>query len=404
MSDGGLLQKAMDVQQPADEIEAVAVAEIKNNSLTSNSLYIGIGLSIVSVVSMWIYSMPSIQSDFAFAIILPIIMGAGGGFMIWNGLNRKFVSVIATSIILLLASPFIASSFSSGSITITESDLSSDAQTITLTIRESGGLFGGASGDADVSISYGGQIVWNQVMPLSINLKDGYGDYGRLILPIADFYSGNAAQDSRYVVSVDSGGSSDSFILNSEHLERTIDETQNLAVGAMGQGNDCSGNKDSCVIGVGLKAWVGLDANIGNPPAPLPHADFVLNAVLSKDGVTAISYPTVTVVNGQANWDSMNGEFGSGSAIVGDFGSEIILDGSVEDIAINMQFIPRDDWEETDFGCYEFAVTATQQSPWGDGSVHESTTYYELAEFGGDDNANPPTPDTDESWTQVSSC
>ena len=29
----------------------------------------------------------------------------------------------------------------------------------------------------------------------------------------------------------------------------------------------------------------------------------------------------------------MNGEYGSGSA-VGDFGSEIVLDGSVEDIAI----------------------------------------------------------------------
>ena len=42
MSDGGLLQKAMDVQQPADEIEAVAVAEIKNNSLirfTLGSVY-----------------------------------------------------------------------------------------------------------------------------------------------------------------------------------------------------------------------------------------------------------------------------------------------------------------------------------------------------------------------------
>ena len=56
--------------------------------------------------------------------------------------------------------------------------------------------------------------------------------------------------------------------------------------------------------------------------------------------MTAISYPTVTVINGDATWDSMNGEYGSGSAVVGDFGSEIVLDGSVEDIAINMQFIP----------------------------------------------------------------
>lgn len=400
MSDGGLLQKAMDVQQPADEIVAVAAPEVEKKTLIPNSLYIGIVLAVVSIISMWLYSLPSIQSDYALAIVVPIVLAGAGWFLIWDGVNRKFTEVISVTILLLLASPFISSSIFSSSLTITDSDLSSDAETITLTIRESGGFFGGSSGDADVSITYGGEKVWESVMPLSINLNDANGKYGRLVLPIEDFYSGNAADDSRYVVTVDSGSSSDSFILNSGHLARTVDTTQNLAVGAMGQGNDCSGNKDSCVIGVGLKAWVGLQTNVGNPPAPLPHANFELTATLSKDGVTAISYPTVKVINGDATWNSMNGVYGSGSAVVGDFGSEIVLDGSVEDIAINMQFIPRDDWEESDFGCYEFTVSATQMTPWSDGSVYESTTYYELAEFGGGDD----TPDTDESWTQVSSC
>ncbi len=400
MSDGGLLQKAMDVQQPADEIVAVAAPEVEKKTLIPNSLYIGIVLAVVSIISIWLYSLPSIQSDYALAIVVPIVLAGAGWFLIWDGVNRKFTEVISVTILLLLASPFISSSIFSSSLTITDSDLSSDAETITLTIRESGGFFGGSSGDADVSITYGGEKVWESVMPLSINLNDANGKYGRLVLPIEDFYSGNAADDSRYVVTVDSGSSSDSFILNSGHLARTVDTTQNLAVGAMGQGNDCSGNKDSCVIGVGLKAWVGLQTNVGNPPAPLPHANFELTATLSKDGVTAISYPTVTVINGDATWNSMNGVYGSGSAVVGDFGSEIVLDGSVEDIAINMQFIPRDDWEESDFGCYEFTVSATQVTPWSDGSVYESTTYYELAEFGGGDD----TPDTDESWTQVSSC
>ena len=400
MSDGGLLQKAMDVQQPADEIVAVAAPEAEKKTLIPNSLYIGIVLAVVSIISMWLYSLPSIQSDYALAIVVPIVLAGAGWFLIWDGVNRKFTEVISVTILLLLASPFISSSIFSSSLTITDSDLSPDAETITLTIRESGGIFGGSSGDADVSITYGGEKVWESVMPLSINLNDANGKYGRLILPIEDFYSGNAADDSRYVVTVDSGSSSDSFILNSGHLARTVDTTQNLAVGAMGQGNDCSGNKDSCVIGVGLKAWVGLQTNVGNPPAPLPHANFELTATLSKDGVTAISYPSITVINGDATWDSMNGQYGSGSSIVGDFGSEIVLDGSVEDVAINMQFIPRDDWEESDFGCYEFTVSATQLIPWSDGSVYESTTYYELAEFGGGDD----TPDTDESWTQVSSC
>ena len=404
MSDGGLLKKAMDVQQPADEIVAVAAPEAEKKTLVPNSLYIGIGLAVVSIVSMWLYSLPSIQSEYALAIIVPIVLAGAGWFFIWDGVNRKFTEVISVTILLLLASPFISSSLFSSSLTITDSDLSSDAETITLTIRESGGFFGGSSGDADVSITYGGETVWESVMPLSINLNDANGKYGRLVLPIDEFYSGNAATDYRYVVTVDSGSSSDSFILNSGHLERTVQTTQNLAVGAIGQGNDCSGNKDSCVIGVGLKAWVGLQTNVGNPPAPLPHANFELTATLSKDGVTAISYPTVTVINGDATWDSMNGQYGSGSAVVGDFGSEIVLDGSVEDLAINMQFIPRDDWEESDFGCYEFTVSATQGPPWGDQTAHVSTTYYELAEFGGDDDDNPPKPDTDESWTQVSSC
>ena len=56
MSDGGLLQKAMDVQQPADEVVAVAVADSEKKTLIPSSLPIGIGLAVVSIVSMWLYS------------------------------------------------------------------------------------------------------------------------------------------------------------------------------------------------------------------------------------------------------------------------------------------------------------------------------------------------------------
>ncbi|MDP6147657.1 MAG: hypothetical protein QF635_00900 [Candidatus Thalassarchaeaceae archaeon] len=402
MSNGGLLQKAMEFQEANDEIVATTVSDEKSGIINlGNSSMIGLVSGLLSVVLMWILSDPSIQSDFAFVLIVPILLAGVSFWFIWNAIDRKYAGPIAVVLILLLSSPFLAMSVTSSSITITESELSSDAQTIELTLRESGGLFGSSSGDAVISVTYDENEIWSISMPLSINLNDGIGKYGRLVLPIEEFYSGNAADDSRYVVTVDSGSSSDSFILNSGHLERTVDTTQNLAVGAMGQGNDCSGNKDSCVIGVGLKAWVGLQTNVGNPPAPLPHANFELTATLSKDGVTAISYPTVTVINGEATWDSMSGEYGSGSSVVGDFGSEIVLDGSVEDFAINMHFIPRDDWEESDFGCYEFTVSATQGPPWGDRTAHVSTTYYELAEFGSDDE-HPQ--DTDESWTQVNSC
>ena len=54
MSDGGLLQQAMDVQQPADEVVAVAVADPEKKRLIPNSLIIGIGAAMISVISMWV--------------------------------------------------------------------------------------------------------------------------------------------------------------------------------------------------------------------------------------------------------------------------------------------------------------------------------------------------------------
>ena len=123
MSDGGLLQKAMDVQQPADEVVAVAVTDSEKKTLIPNSLPIGIGLAVVSIVSMWLYSLPSIQSEYALAIILPIVLAGAGWFLIWDGVNRKFTEVISVTILLLLASPFISSSLFSSSLTITDLSL-----------------------------------------------------------------------------------------------------------------------------------------------------------------------------------------------------------------------------------------------------------------------------------------
>ncbi len=403
MSDGGLLAKAMKQQSGDTELVAEAVAApSKSESRFNQNLKIGLGLTILSAVSMWIFSSPSIQSDFAFAIILPIGMGGAAWWFLWNGLGRKHTEVVTVVILLLLASPFAAMSLSSSSITITDSQLSDDATMISLTIRESGGLFGGASGDADVSISYDGDEVWSSSIAFSINREDGYGEYGILSLTIADFYAGNADEDANYVASVNYGDSSDSITLSADFLKRTVEEVTNVALPVMGSGGDCEVNQDNCVIGVGLKAWVGLPRlptadDPTPPPAPLPHADFELTATLSKDGVSAIEYPTVTVNNGDVSWDSDSGTYGGGVGVYGDFGSEIILEGSVEDLSINMLYIPRDDWSENDLGCYEFTVSVTQSPPWGDRTAHVSTTYYELSEDGDGETSS-------ESWTETDSC
>ena len=83
-------RRLWDVQQPADEIVAVAAPEVEKKTLIPNSLFIGIGLAVVSIVSMWLYSLPSIQSDYAFAIIVPILLAGAGWFFIWEGANRKY--------------------------------------------------------------------------------------------------------------------------------------------------------------------------------------------------------------------------------------------------------------------------------------------------------------------------
>tara|TARA_B110000014_G_scaffold38097_1_gene24678 strand:+ start:329 stop:1543 length:1215 start_codon:yes stop_codon:yes gene_type:complete len=402
MSNGGLLQKAIE-QQSHDEDVAVVVADVAEPGRTgmiSGPMKQGAGLGIVALVISWIVSSPSIQSDYSFAGIFPILMFAGSFYLVWNAIGRKQTAAIAVVYILLAASPYVAMSLSSGEITITESELSEDATELTLTIRESGALFGSSVDSADVSISYDGDSVFDSTISFSIDREDGYGTYGEITLSIAEWYQGNAADNAAYVVSVDVGSSSDSMQLQSNHLQRTVDDVKSATAGAMGMGSECSDSKDSCILGVALKSWSGLDAMGDNPPGGLPHADYTVSATLYYDSTEAISFPTITVVNGVAEWDSNNGEYGGGSAFVGDEGSELPMPGSVDSFELNTKYIPIEDWTVSDYGCYHFTVETTQTSPWSDDSVISYTSYYEYTEEGGETDGNP----TNEAWTSVSSC
>ena len=402
MSNGGLLQKAIE-QQSHDEDVAVVVADVAEPGRTgmiSGPMKQGAGLGVVALVISWIVSSPSIQSDYSFAGIFPILMFAGSFYLVWNAIGRKQTAAIAVVYILLAASPYVAMSLSSGEITITESELSEDATELTLTIRESGALFGSSVDSADVSISYDGDSVFDSTISFSIDREDGFGTYGEITLSIAEWYQGNAADNAAYVVSVDVGSSSDSMQLQSNHLQRTVDDVKSATAGAMGMGSECSDSKDSCILGVALKSWSGLDAMGDNPPGGLPHADYTVSATLYYDSTEAISFPTITVVNGVAEWDSNNGEYGGGSAFVGDEGSELPMPGSVDSFELNTKYIPIEDWTVSDYGCYHFTVETTQTSPWSDDSVISYTSYYEYTEEGGETDGNP----TNEAWTSVSSC
>ena len=406
MSDGGLLQKAIE-QQSAGSEETVLVADVGSSDskgFFSGPIGIGAGLAALALVSSFIVSRPSIQSDYAFLGLVPILIFGISFYLIWNAVGKKQTAAIAVVYLLLAASPYLVMSLSSGEITVTDSELSDDSSTITLTIRESGAIMGSSVDSADVSITYDGTEIYSESMAFSINREDGFGKYGEITLTIAEWYQGNAADNAEYVVTVDVGESSDSMLLQSRHLQRTVEDVKGETSGAMGYGNDCESSKDSCIIGVALKSWSGLDALGDNPPGPMPYADYTVQAKMYYGSSVVISYPLVSVVNGVAEWDSGNGEFGGGSALVAEDGAELPLPGSVESFELNTKYVPIDDWSVSDYGCYQFTVETTQNSPWSDGSTITHTSYYEFTEEGDGGTGDDPGEPTSESWTKVSSC
>jgi len=408
MSDGGLLQKAIEQQSESDTVIDGDVSTSNSSSSgteakgLSFNLKLGAGLAVLGFILTFFISSPKMQSEYSLAILIPLLILGGSFYFVWTSFDRKKTVVLAVVYLLLLATPYALTSLTSGSITITSSQLSTDSNEITLTIRESGALFSSTSDSATISINYGDSEVYQMEMDFSIDRADGIGDYGIVTLIVSEFYQGNADNSKLYTVDFSSGTASASYTLDTSDLIRTVTDAQGNSAAAMGVGGDCDESKNSCVVGVSLRAWVGLDA-MGNiiRPGAMPFADYTLKATLSIGGSSAIDYPEVSVVNTVASWDSMSGEYGSGSAIVGDFGSEITLDGSVDDVNLGMKYVPINDMTENDYGCYTFLVEVSQSQPWASdsGSVI-STTYYEFSETGDDGAGNP----TDESWTEVGSC
>jgi len=413
MSGGGLLEKAMG-QQMSSEGESMVnevVAEALPQPLPSSKLEISISVKIGAAVGliafllMWFldsYTLQDIVDPIPFGLI-PLAMFGGSFYMVWSGLGKQKTVVLVVCYLLMAGVPYIAGMTFSESITISESELSDDSSEITLTIRGSS-----PASNADVSISYDGSIVYEETVAFSMDRSDGIGDYGEISLQVSDWYSGNSDSSKDYTVTVSAGSSESSFLLQSLHLQRTVNDVKSATAASIGTGADCDSSKDSCVIGVALTAWAGLDALGSNPPGGMPFADYTLDATLTHEsGAVAISYPTVTVVNGLAEWDSANGQYGGGSAIVGAEGSQLPLEGSVDDFDLNTRYVPIEDWGTDDYGCYEFTVTVTQSSPWSDGSEISYTSFYDYEEQGGDqendpNNTNPQ--DTEESWTVATNC
>jgi hypothetical protein len=425
MADGGLLKKAME-QKTEDVIEAdikfesdVKGSENVLSKLGSNSMKLGLFLALIGLISGFITANPQLQQEYSLAIFIPISLLSASFFFLWNTFDRKMTGAIGVFCILLLATPYGITSLNTSSLTIVDDELSDDSSEIILKVRESGSFFGSSDGPVDITVKYDGDSVWSGEVPFSVDREDGIGNYGFLSLNVADFYSGNAVPEVccnnngqplidgiEYVIEFSLGNSDLTYVLSSSSLQRTIEEVQSDAIGSIGFDNDCNNGKETCIVGIGLRSWSGLESiDSSSRPGGMAFSDYDIRATLYYENIDAasisIDYPDVSVVNGEASWNSMNGIYGSGTlANVGDFGSELPLDGSIEDTTIGMKYIPVDEMEINDYGCYIFEVITSQGDTWQSMDSLTSITYYEFAE-GEVDNGQDS---TEEYWEKVNSC
>ena len=380
---------------------------------------LGLFLALIGLISGFITANPQLQQEYSLAIFIPISLLAASFFFLWNTFDRKMTGAIGVFCILLLATPYGITSLNTSSLTIVDDELSDDSSEIILKVRESGSFFGSSDGPVDITVKYDGDSVWSGEVPFSVDREDGIGNYGFLSLNVADFYSGNAVPEVccnnngqplidgiEYVIEFSLGNSDLTYILSASSLQRTIEEVQSDAIGSIGFDNDCNNGKETCIVGIGLRSWSGLESiDSSSRPGGMAFSDYDIRATLYYENIDAasisIDYPDVSVVNGEASWNSMNGIYGSGTlANVGDFGSELPLDGSIEDTTIGMKYIPVDEMEINDYGCYIFEVITSQGDTWQSMDSLTSITYYEFAE-GEVDNGQDS---TEEYWEKVNSC
>ena len=399
MSTGGLLQKALEQQENNDNssdvqvssgiLEDAVIPKSTNNDVISIQKIIaalGIGGLLPIIIIMW-FGIYIIPDTFPITAILPLVsvisfivvwifLGIGTPVSFGGPGVKVFPAVIvATSYLSMILLPIILGSVLVGDMSIGDIEITDDGNNLEIKIRQNGG----SSSPVDAGIMIG---TWSQTMELKIDKSDGYGDYGKLIITISDFYVGNALPSTDYIMEITVNGISMSATLDSNHLSRTIDDVQGQTSPVISESSDDCGSYDNCVIGVSLVSWSGLKSN--SRPASLPLADYNLSAALYyEDGKIAIDYPDVSVTGSplnpfaQAEWNSNSGEFGSGNYVIGDFGSELPLEGSTNHPDFSeIKYVPKDQWEESEHGCYYFVVEVTQNSAWTDQLVVTDTSYY----------------------------
>ena len=394
---GGLLDRVEEDEQVDQVIEEVLTASTdagllsreKSDSVPSNKeitmadslKMIGLVMILPYFLIMWfdVY-LPGELSSYLWLIII-----ATAGIVWWqldikNPLESGGVKMTSSVIVvavtfLLILPPLLLGNVLIGTMSFGGLDYEDDGSSFEVTIRQNGGS---GSHDAIVAITYGSASVYSSTHSFTIDETDGYGKHGSFSVDTSAFYSGNALGDSGqdYSMTVTVGDLEWERTLDANFLTRTITGAETGVSNVMSSNCD-EPNIERCLVGVGLSVSSGLSSAAS--PVAMPLANYNITATMSGPGGVAISYPVVEVTRTSATWDSNGGAYGSGAAIVGDWGSQLQLQGSVVQEEISL--ILKDDWESSDYGCYTLTVSITQDSFWGTETVTGSSEYtYSLDE------------------------
>ena len=415
MSEGGLLEKAAE-QNPSQTVlsaddyppqtSTVGVGE----ALKTVALFGIIPVFIARILLVYLpgdeLTIPVIGTSLVMAVVflssLAVVLWRLGVFSIsssgfaLSGTSAVASSVVAISYTMMLILPLILGALLEGELSVGQVEYSEDGELITIKVLQN--TISDRDMEASVVILQSGQQVWSSTANFSIDSGKGEGE---ITILVGDFYSTNALPDSPYTLELTIDGDSSTRDLTysqitwdttqwtgADALSRDITGVEGLASGVVKEDPDrCSGDADNCLVGVVMSGWSGLDTG-ANKPARMPFADYTVEAVLMEGNDVAIAYPTISVSNTEASWDSKGGIFGTGSGTWGEYGSEFAMEGSVFDATFG-KYVPRDEFDSAgDYGCYSFTVTVTQ----GESQISD-TTYYDYS-----------TSNSNDIWEAVSVC
>lgn len=345
----------------------------------------------------------------SFSLVMALLFLSSFAFVFWrlglvtttglavSGPGALAASLVAISYLLMLLLPLVLGFVLEGELSVGQIEYSEDGETITVNILQT--TLSDRELEAELVVLQSGDQVWSSTANVVIDSSDGEGE---IAIQVSEFYTSNALPNSPYSLKLTLDGKEytrdltystiqwdSSQWTGADALTLDITGVDGIARGVVKEDPDrCSGDAENCLVGVVMSGWSGLDTG-AEYPARMPFADFTVEAVLMEGNDVAIDYPTITVTNTVATWDSNGGLFGSGSGYWGDYGSEFAMGGSVFDANFG-KYVPKDEFDSAgDYGCYSFSITVSQ----GGSNPLTDTSYYEYS-----------TSNSNDIWASVSSC